>query len=29
MDWLIAVTDDPELVQAHYDEMDTDLIERL
>jgi hypothetical protein len=29
MDWLIAVTDDPELVQTHYDEMDTELIERL
>ena len=29
MDWLIAVTDNEELVLAHYDEMDTGTIERL
>ena len=29
MDWLIAVTDDPDLVTAHYDEMDTGTIEQL
>lgn len=29
MDWLIAVTDDEELVLAHYDEMDTGLIEKM
>lgn len=28
-DWLVAVTDDESLVRAHYDEMDTDTIERL
>lgn len=26
-DWLIAVTDDPDFVTAHYDEMDTETIE--
>lgn len=29
MDWLVAVTDNEELILAHYDEMDTDTIERL
>lgn len=29
MDWLIAVTDNPDLVTAHYDEMDTGTIEQL
>jgi len=29
MDWLIAVTDHPDLVTAHYDEMDTGTIEQL
>ena len=29
MDWLIAVTDDPELVRANYDSMDTGTIEQL
>ena len=28
-DWLIAVTDDPELVKEYYDELDTDTIEKL
>lgn len=29
MDWLIAVTDNPDLVTRHYDEMDTGSIEQL
>ena len=29
MDWLIAVTDNPDLVTAHYDEMDTGTIEQM
>lgn len=29
MDWLIAVTDNEQLVLDNYDEMDTELIERL
>lgn len=29
MDWLIAATDDEQLVVDHYDEMDTDTIERI
>lgn len=29
MDWLIAVTDNPDLVARHYDEMDTGSIEQL
>lgn len=29
MDWLIAVTDLPDLVTKHYDEMDTGTIEQL
>lgn len=29
MDWLIAVFDDPQLVVEHYDEMDSDMIEKL
>lgn len=29
MDWLIAVTDDPELIINNYNDMDTDVIERL
>lgn len=28
-DWLVAVTDNEELIRAHYDEMDTELIERI
>lgn len=28
-DWLIAVTDDPELIEEHYDELDTGTIEKL
>ena len=28
-DWLIAVTDDPELITEHYDELDTSMIEKL
>lgn len=29
MDWLIAATDDEQLILDHYDEMDTDTIERI
>lgn len=29
MDWLIAVTDDESLILAHYNEMDTAVIEKL
>lgn len=29
MDWLIAVTDNPDLVTSHYDEMDTGTIEQM
>lgn len=29
MDWLIAVTDDEELIRENYDEMDTETIEKL
>ena len=29
MDWLIAVTDDAELVRANYDSMDTGTVEQL
>lgn len=29
MDWLIAVTDDEKLVAAHYDSLDTGVIEQL
>lgn len=29
MDFLIAVTDDPELITAHYNELDTGVIEKL
>ncbi len=29
MDWLIAVTDDPELITAHYDTLDTGVIEQM
>lgn len=29
MDWLIAVTDSPDLVTVHYDEMDTGTIEQM
>lgn len=29
MDWLIAVTDDEELITAHYDSLDTGVIEQL
>ena len=29
MDWLIAVTDNEELILAHYNEMDTEIVERL
>lgn len=28
-DWLVAVTDDEELIRAQYDEMSTETIERL
>lgn len=28
-DWLVAVTDDEDLIRDHYDSMDTDTIERL
>lgn len=28
-DWVVAVTDDEDLVRAHYDEMDTETIERI
>ena len=29
MDWLIAVTDDPDLIVANYDEIDSGVIEQL
>lgn len=29
MDWLIAVTDDAELITAHYDSLDTGVIEQM
>lgn len=29
MDWLIAVTDDAELIQKYYDNMDTGVIEQM
>lgn len=29
MDWLIAVTDNPELIKQEYNNMDTELIEKL
>ena len=29
MDWLIAVTDDPDLIINNYDEIDTETIEKL
>lgn len=29
MDWLIAVTDDPELITKNYDEIDTETVEKL
>ena len=29
MDWLIAVTNDEELIRAHYDELDADVIMRM
>lgn len=29
MDWLIAVTDDVELITAHYDSLDTGVIEQM
>jgi hypothetical protein len=29
MDWLIAVTDDAELVRTNYDAMDTGTVEQL
>jgi len=29
MDWLIAVTDDPDLIVENYDTLDTDTIEKL
>lgn len=29
MDWLIAVTDDPDLIDAHYDEIDTGTVEQM
>ena len=29
MDWLIAVTDDEKLVTAHYDSLDTGVIEQM
>jgi len=28
-DWLVAVTDDEDLIRQHYDSMDTDTIERM
>lgn len=28
-DWLVAVTDDEDMIRSHYDGMDTDTIERL
>ena len=29
MDWLIAATDNPELILKHYDEMDTEIVENI
>lgn len=29
MDWLIAVTDDEELIVANYDDLDTETIEKI
>ena len=29
LDWLVAVTDNEELVRAHYNEIDTDMVYRL
>lgn len=29
MDWLIAVTDDAELITGHYDSLDTGVIEQI
>lgn len=29
MDWLIAVTDNPELIEEHYDEIDTGVVEQM
>lgn len=29
MDWLIGVTDNPDLIARHYDEMDTGSIEQM
>lgn len=29
LDWLVAVTDNPELVTAHYNDINTDTIERM
>ena len=29
MDWLIAATDDEELIVNNYDEMDTEMIEKI
>ena len=29
LDWLVAVTDDEELIREHYDEIDTDTIYRM
>lgn len=28
-DWIVAVTDDADFVESHYDEMDTDMIEAM
>ena len=28
-DWLVAVTDDEELIREHYDDIDTDTIYRM
>ncbi len=29
LDWLIAVTDNPALIEEHYDDIDTGVIEQL
>jgi hypothetical protein len=29
MDWLIAATDNEELIVSHYDSLDTDVVERI
>ena len=29
LDWLIAATDDEELILAHYDSLDTEVVERI